>query len=59
MNGFREESKTLVWEKNHETVLIQPSTAAIELVGVVPVEKRNIRGNASRQKFINQLVLEF
>ena len=24
MNGFREESKTLVWEKNHETVLIQP-----------------------------------
>ena len=24
VNGFREENKTLVWERNHETVLIQP-----------------------------------
>jgi len=24
MSGFREENKTLVWERNHETVVIQP-----------------------------------
>jgi hypothetical protein len=48
-----------IFRKPIRAVLIQPATTTIEFIGVIPVKKGDIRGNASSQKFINQLIVKF
>lgn len=48
-----------IFRKPIRAVLIQPATTAIKFIGVIPVKKRDIRGNASSQEFINQLIVKF
>ncbi|GAI75385.1 unnamed protein product, partial [marine sediment metagenome] len=43
MNGFREENKTLVWERDHETILIQPWERIVSGTVIETLEKAGLK----------------